>query len=218
MEKDYSQYLNHPDPRLRSAAAFDLRHSYDEAVGNMIVEAAIKETEMPAFIGLYMVVKDKWTVRFENVLMTYPEWPLAPNVTVWFAIRAKCSHPSYERYIEEHLKGDDWLYKCAAAIYVHRYALAHHWPLCREACTQLLEDMTILERDWDALARSTGLTSVRRLKQKIERVIRDLTIEPMDPRDLEGIIRNLRHLKTTGWVKPHDNYADSELQSGRTGD
>jgi len=172
--RDYRAKLMSKNAELRAAAAAILIDSFEDEDGAQLVDAMLNETDSVAFASISRGVMGKWSIKMEASLSQLDDWPLAPNCTVLFAIQARSrTYPSYQRFLLQHIKSDDWLYKCAAVIYSRDHGL--HFGLLPGACGELLTTFRVDDGAWDAVAIPAGLTSKRRLRQKIERVAREIT-------------------------------------------
>lgn len=188
MPRDYRSDLESESALLRGHAASMLSDSFEDSDGDLLVTAMLREKDPAAFRKVSRVVMGKWPVKMERTLLNLNQWPIAPNCTVWFSIKSRMwSYPSYERFLLQHITGDEWLYKCAAAIYSRYHGF--HFGLLRLTCDDLLFTFDNDDTDWDAVAFSTGLRSKRRLRQKIERIAFEMTPAPVPE----------------GWLPPADD-------------
>ncbi len=176
--------LSHYDPKFRGHAAAMLKHSFDERDGDMLVRAAIMETDVASFVWISDIVMCKWMVKLENALYCSEEWPMADNCTVWFAIKAEgWEYPSYERFLPQHLDGDNWLYKFAAFIYCRQKLICLN--KMKQACSDLLAALDNRSVDWQAVATSSNLKSKRRMRSMIENIANEWDL--MSPPDLLSV-------------------------------
>jgi len=180
MRRNYRADVSGGNSLLRGHAAAMLSDSFEDEDGALLVNAMLNETELVAFRRISNVVMGKWSVKMESVLSGLAQWPIAPNCTVWFAIKSRMwSYPSYERFLLQHITGDEWLYKYAAVVYCRHHGF--HLDLLLMACEELLFAMPQEDRDWEAVAISTGLRSQRNLRQMIERIAADMEPAPEPP-------------------------------------
>jgi hypothetical protein len=164
--------LNDPRPYVRGPAAYKLRDSFDERIGDMLIRMLIEEQDAHVFMFLCMAALPKWIVRLEHALAPRPIWPIGSANTVQIVRSVRGMRlPSYEQHLPTFFKSDDWAYKLAAIQYCHEKKI---WSNeAKSACDDFLGQQSTI--DLAALARVVYWGEGRRFLARVKTISYDLS-------------------------------------------
>lgn len=160
----------------RGYAAYRLKNSFDEQIGDRLILFLLNERNDKAFQLACEAVIPKWIVKFERYLSSASEWPLDSSRTASLMRRIRGWRlPSIESRIPNFLESDDWILKLAAVEYCHDKMIFRE--KARNVCLQFSARAIGSSEDKQELTRILGMKSFRQLMAHVRNKAKDF--EPL---------------------------------------
>ena len=157
----------------RGVAAFFLRDSFEDAIGDRLIRFLVEEQEWRAFKLACEAVVPKWIVKLERYLDSVEEWPLDSTRTIRLVFRLKAGKlPSLERRLPQFLLSDDWKFKLAAVEYCLDKAM--HLEVARQICCQFSAKAVGSDVDRLQLVQAMNKKSFRQLSSHVKNRAKEL--------------------------------------------